>query len=118
MIGFNYTQQSLKAMTFGTCIFGGIFWTSKYFENKRKLVENSKHYNHNTQYQISLLDTFSVKAVMAVFYSYLAININNALINTALCDVDTLVKGYVVVTGALVVDVAIDVYEYLKISKV
>jgi len=124
MIGFSYTQQNLKTLAFGTCIFGGIFWTSKHFDNKRKLIKicADSREDQTEQYQISklsLFDTFSAKAVMAVFYSYLAININSFLIGTGICDVETLIKGYLIVTGALFVDVGKDVYETLalKVSK-
>jgi hypothetical protein len=48
---------------------------------------------------------------MAVFYSYLAININSFLVNTTICDTETLIKGYLIVTGALCVDVGKDIYD-------
>ena len=90
----SYSKGNLETLTFATCVIGGAYWTSKYYDLKKA-----------DSYKVT-----SINAVLGVFYAYAAMNVNNVLMYSELVPANILYKGYLTVFGAIVIDIAQDLY--------
>lgn len=112
MFSFKYTPENLRGLTFTTCLFGGLLWTTKYLDLQRKLISNDQGSNkENKLAELDFYENTSIKAVVSAFYFYLALNVNTLLTGKGLVDTETLMKGY----GAVIVGVVCDCARYFEV---
>lgn len=117
MFSLKYFSTDLKSLTFATCLFGGILWTGKYMDSRKKLLASKpdSDYNSALATKIDFVNTVSVKTVLAVFYYYLATNVNSMFLKANWCDVEMLTNGYTVVLCGIGYEYCVKLYECLKV---
>ena len=117
-LNFKYTNQTLSNLTFATCLFGGLLWTTKYYNIKRKQITNAKSYGMNIFSQdldkLNFYDNYSIKSLLSIFYWYSATYVNLFLLECTPLNIETLTTGYVVVLSSIVIDGVTSLFIYVK----
>ena len=116
-LNLNYTNQTLSNLTFATCLFGGLFWTTKYYNIQRKQITNGESetdiFSKDLD-QINFYDSYSIKSLLSIFYWYSASYVNLFLLECTPLNIETLTTGYVVVLSSIVIDGLSSLFIYVK----
>jgi len=107
---FSFSTKELTILTMSTCIFGGILWISRAV----KILKDNFDVNARDtstgkdvifwKNAVYFCDSLSVKVVLSVFYSYLALNVNSFLLASNFITVDVLSVGYATVCCGIVIE--------------
>lgn len=96
------SNRDLTTLTMVTCTIGGTMWLTRFFDLIKR--DEISIQDKSVKNFALLADSLSIKVTFSMFYSYLALNVNYALLVSEACTIDQLCVGYATVLGGLMIE--------------